>query len=212
MRLLQLGNPATRQQALDTYNFDKGPDNVTSTTTTQPPSYLQGPLQTAANAAISDFNASTGGQYYSPYNTAGQRIMADDNPFGFPNPNPTPLDTSIPGVPGGVPGGAPGGAPGGDFGGFNPIPFLTNQFNLASDLTRGRLDTEFASAGRNLGASQPARSQELQSLAANFFDPNNLFRFNPTNVLIDRLAGITPGAGGVTTSQQPLFSTGPFGF
>lgn len=96
-------------------------------------------------------------------------------------------------------------------GGFDPIPFLTNQFNRAAELTRGRLDSEFAGSGRNLGASIPARSAELQDLSGQFFDPNNLFNFDPTNVLIDRLARLSPGAGGVTDAQQPVFRQGLFG-
>lgn len=88
---------------------------------------------------------------------------------------------------------------------------LDQQFNRASDLTQNRLSSEFAGAGRNLGASYPARSDELQTLASNIYDPQNLYRYDPTNMLIDRLSALIPGAGGETTSQQPYFKKGLFG-
>jgi hypothetical protein len=187
-----------------------GPDTVTTTTNTEPPAFLRGPLTTAVNAAQSQFNQATGGQF-GPAGFGGG--FGGGRIPGFPGGrNPT---TGGPGLPGTAGQGAAGveaatGVPGA--GGFDPMPFLTNSFNRAADLTRGRLDTEFSGAGRNLGASIPARSQELQDLANQFFDPSNLFEFDPTNVLINRLAAIIPNAGGTTTSQQPVFKQGLFGF
>lgn len=134
--------------------MSSGPKNVTSTTNTEPPEYLRGPLTTAANAAVRQFQDG-GGE-------------------------------------------------------LNPYTSLDAQFNRAADLTRGRLDTEFAGAGRNLGAAMPARSDELQTLASNIYDPSNLLQFDPTNMLINRIAGIIPGAGGSTQSTQPVFKTGLF--
>ena len=64
--------------------------------------------------------------------------------------------------------------------------------------------------GRNLDASYPARSDELQTLASSIYSPQNLLAFDPTNMLINRLAGIIPGAGGSTQSTQPVFRTGLF--
>jgi len=135
--------------------MSRGPKNVTSTTNTEPPAYLRGPLQTAANAAVS--------QYRNPA-----------------------LQNSI-------------------------FSSLDQQFGRAADLTRTRLSSEFAGQGRNLDAAYPARSDELQTLAANIYDPSNLMNYDPTNMLINRLAGIIPGAGGMTTSTQPVFRTGLFG-
>lgn len=131
-----------------------GPKNVTSTTTTEPPAWLAGPLQGAANAAFRQFRDG-GGE-------------------------------------------------------INPYTSLDMQFNRAADLTRGRLDSEFAGAGRNLGAAMPARSDELQTLASNIYSPQNLLQFDPVNMLINRLSGIIPGAGGATQSTQPVFKTGLF--
>jgi hypothetical protein len=54
----------------------------------------------------------------------------------------------------------------------NTNPYLQQTFNRAADLTRGRLASEFAGSGRDLGASQPARSEELQTLASNIFGGN----------------------------------------
>jgi hypothetical protein len=202
MRLLQLGNPVGRAQFLEVYNWDKGPDNVTTTTTSEPPAFLRGPLTTATRAAEQQFNSATGNQFARPVPTPFRAFMEErfDNgeipelPGQF---NPTNI--------------APPGQGGNFPGGFNPIPFLTNSFNRAADITRTRLDSEFAGAGRNLGAALPARSAELQDLANNFFDPNNLFTFDPTNVLINRLSALIPNAGGTTTSQQPVFKQGLFG-
>ena len=102
-------------------------------------------------------------------------------------------------------------------------PFLQQTFNRAADLTRGRLDTEFAGAGRNIGASLPARSEELQTLASNIYGQNfqaerdrqisavdQAQGLDPLNMFINRLAGVIPGAGGSTQSTQPVFRTGLF--
>lgn len=132
--------------------MSSGPKNVTSTTNSEPPKFLQGPLATAANAAVRDFQG----------------------------------------------------------GGINPFTSLDQQFDRASDLTQNRLSSEFSGAGRNLGASFPARSDELQTLAGSIYSPSNLLQFDPTNMLINRLAGIIPGAGGSTQSTQPVFKTGIF--
>jgi hypothetical protein len=95
-------------------------------------------------------------------------------------------------------------------GDLNPYTSLDMQFNRAADLTRNRLSSEFAGMGRNLDAAAPARSDELQTLAANIYNPQNLLAFDPTNMLINRLAGIIPGAGGSTQSTQPFFKSGLF--
>lgn len=131
--------------------MSRGPKTVESTTTTEVPEFLRGPLQQATSAVMSDFNRG---------------------------------------------------------GGINPFNSLDMQFNRASDLTRNRLTSEFAGYGRNLEASYPARSDELQTLASNIYSPQNLLAFDPTNQMIDRLAAIIPGAGGVTTSRQPYFRQG----
>jgi hypothetical protein len=95
-------------------------------------------------------------------------------------------------------------------GGYNPYTDLDLQFNRAADITRTRLDSEFAGSGRNLGASYPARSDELQGLAARFYDPQNVSYFDPTNTYIRRLGALSAPSGSVTNAQQPFYRTGLF--
>lgn len=96
----------------------------------------------------------------------------------------------------------------GDFLSPDSNPFLQGTFDRAADLTRTRLSSEFAGAGRNLGASLPARSDELQSLASGIFGGNFQNERNrqvaalgqardldPLNEFIRRLGVITPLSG-----------------
>lgn len=92
--------------------------------------------------------------------------------------------------------------------GDNIFSNLDQQFNRAADLTQTRLSSEFAGGGRNLGAAMPARSDELQTLASNIYDPSKLLQFDPTNILIDRLRALLHG--GTTTATQPVFRQGIF--
>lgn len=294
-----------------------GSKNVTSTTNTEPPAYLAGPLKTAADAAVKDFNTTNRYGAYRPYpnpfsgsnlfggtlDRIGQQY-ANNQPGTFggqtgryvehggdigdvwePYPTttqPSPLGHPAGGGTGsqypggrsfglwagndighvgslGYPGAGPGqptlgqinaqnaqnriaahrassgqdlisqsrGLTGASLGGafLHPEsnPYLASTFNRAADLTRTRLDSEFAGAGRNLGASMPARSEELQTLASNLFGQNyqaerdrqlasqgQAQELDPINLLINRLAGITPGAGGKTTATQPIIRTGIF--
>ena len=224
--------------------MSSGPKNVTSTTNTEPPEFLRGPLTTAANAAESDFLRQTGGV------SSGGGFGGGGGGFprgrggrgrgggGFRSP-----DTfGGGGIPGPVTPGPDGRPPPGGAGGLieqgqglisdtiagnflNPDsnPFLQQTFDRAADLTRTRLSSEFAGSGRNLGAAFPARSDELQTLSSNIFGGNfqrerdrqqgaltGAFDFDPTNLFIDRLGGIIPGAGGTSTSNQPVFRTGLF--
>lgn len=222
-----------------------GPKNVTSTTNSEPPSYLAGPLRTAANASVNAFQGSgyQGGTPATYNNVPAGRVS---NSTGFEGKFGNALNDVL-GFPLGAgygQGVAPGSAGtsggvgnqlinqgqdlvsrtlGGQFLSPDSNPWLAQTFNRAADLTQTRLDSEFAGAGRNLGAAAPARSDELQTLAANIFGPaysqerdrqtNALVSaqdYDDLNLLINRLAGITPGAGGKTTSTQPVFRTGLF--
>jgi len=200
-----------------------GPKSVTSTTSNEPPGFLLGPLTTAANAAQTAFTGGGTGGFGGggPFRGRGRGGLVGLDGFDGP-----------PSGGGGTAGGGLIGQGqelisqtlGGDFLRPESNPFLQSTFNRAADLTRGRLDTEFAGAGRNLGAARPARSEELQTLASNIFGQNfqaerdrqtnalaSSQDFDPLNLLINRLAGIIPGAGGTTTSTQPVFRTGLFG-
>jgi len=173
--------------------MSSGPDNVTSTTSTEVPDFLRGPLTSATQAvqgrATSDF--------------AGNNL----GPSELNNNASSLVNNTIQG----------------DFLSPDSNPFLQQTFDRAADLTQGRLDSEFAGAGRNLGAARPARSEELQTLSSNIFGGNfqaerdrqgqalgQAQGFDPLNQYINRLSALIPGAGGVTTSTQPVFKTGLF--
>ena len=193
MNIRQLGNPVGRAEFLESYNGG-GPESVTSTTTSNPPSFLLPSLQ----SAVDDANR--------------QMTQARSAPGSFPA---TQINNNAAGL--------VNSTLQGDFLGPESNPFLQQTFNKAADLTRGRLDTEFSGAGRNLGAAMPARSQELQTLASNLYGQNYQAErdrqitavdqgqnLDPLNQFINRIAGIIPGAGGSTQSTQPVFRTGLF--
>lgn len=76
--------------------------------------------------------------------------------------------------------------------GLNPNsnPYLEQTFNRAADLTRSRLASEFAGSGRDLSASQPARSEELQTLASNIYGGNYQNERNRQTGLIGQSLGL----------------------
>lgn len=55
---------------------------------------------------------------------------------------------------------------------LNSNPQLDAAFNHAADATRGQLDTQFAGAGRDMSAEQPARADQLNNLATQFYYNN----------------------------------------
>lgn len=204
--------------------MSRGPDQVTSTTSSEPPGFLRGPLENAVNRSE---QASQGGDDITnrQRQNTGLTNLFERGQAGSPLLNQAQQTTQQ--------------TLAGDFLRPGTNPFLQGTFDRAADLTRGRLDTEFAGAGRNLGASQPARSEELQTLASNIFGGNfqaerdrqltaagqaaPLAGADFQNIqaqidaggfdidqLINRLSGIIPGAGGVTQSTQPVFRTGLF--
>jgi len=48
-------------------------------------------------------------------------------------------------------------------------PYLDQTFNRAADSVQNRLSSQFAGAGRNLDASRPAQAQEMNDLATNVY-------------------------------------------
>lgn len=172
--------------------MNSGPENVTTTTNSEPPAFLRQGLTNAAQSSegrfLSDISGVTGLRSNELNTNASHLVNNTIN---------------------------------GDF--LNSNPYLDQTFNRAADLTRGRLDSEFAGSGRNLGASMPARSEELQTLASNIYGGNYQAErdrqtsalgqaqgFDPLNQYINRLAAIIPGAGGVSTSTQPVYRQGLF--
>lgn len=81
---------------------------------------------------------------------------------------------------------------GGEFLDPSTNPNLQNTFNRAADLTRTRLSSEFAGSGRNIGASLPARSDELQTLASNIFGNNFENERQRQNSAITTAGGFNP--------------------
>ena len=223
MRLLQLGNPVGRAEALSPY-FRTGPSEVTSTTSTEVPAFLQGPLTNAVTRS-QDISQSGSDTVSGQRQQSGLDALFNRGQEGSPLLNPAQQTTQQ--------------TLAGDFLSPDTNPFLQQTFNRAADLTRGRLDTEFAGAGRNLGAARPARSEELQTLSSNIFGGNfqqerdrqlqaasqaaPLAGADFQNIqaqidagsfdidqFINRLGTLIPGAGGTTTSTQPVFRTGLF--
>ena len=213
--------------------MSSGPRNVTSTTNSEPPAYLVPHLQSIAgnignNASLTNagFLGATS-NVGSAAGAAGQGLGALFNRGQQGSPvlgaaNDLTQQTLQ-----------------GNFLSPDSNPYLQQTFNRAADLTRGRLATEFAGSGRDISASRPARSEELQSLASNIYGGNfqaerdrqqgavgqagglqNADFQNiqamidagsfPLDQQINRFSGILPGAGGVTQSTQPVFRTGLF--
>ena len=197
--------------------MSNSPDNVTTTTTSQPPGFLLPGLQTGANASIQDFlqgpqvgnvtqqgilGLANRGLQGSPVTGAAQDLATQTLQGDFLDPANNPA------------------------------------FNRLADLTQTRLSSEFAGSGRNLGASMPARADELGNIAARLFNQernrqvqtsaqapglaNQDFtdlgavvdagRFADTrqdenlDQLIARITGTAGSAGGTTTGTQPVFN------
>lgn len=177
--------------------MSSGPDNVTTTTNSEPPAFLAGPLAQASGSAQNSF-LNRGLIPTDRMTLPGDRLVGESQDL---------VSNTLQG----------------DFLSPDSNPFLEGTFNRAADLTRGRLDSEFSGAGRNLGASRPARSEELQTLASNIFGGNFQAErdrqitaidqsqgLDPLNMFINRISGVIPGAGGVTRSTQPVFRSGLF--
>lgn len=199
--------------------MSSGPKSVTSTTQSQPSPMLTPGINTAANEALQQFQGNS-----APFNSAitalGNRGLAG-SPVVGDAANLTQQTLQ------------------GNFLSPDSNPFLEGTFNRAADLTRGRLDTEFAGAGRNLGAAAPARSEELQTLTSNIYGGNYQAErdrqqgavgqsiplanqdFTDINALLDssnlgidqlvnRIGALAPAAGGTAISSQPVYRTGLF--
>ena len=197
-----------------------GPKNVTSTTETNPSPYLTPGIQQAASAAQSQF-AGNNPVFNQAQTAMGNRALQGSPVAGAAN---TQVQNTLQG----------------DYLSPGSNPWLEGTFNRAADLTRGRLSSEFAGAGRDLGASAPARSEELQTLASNIYggnyqqernrqmgavgqalplanqdytDINALLQSSNLGIdqLINRIGALAPAAGGTAYSSQPVYSTGLFG-
>lgn len=68
-------------------------------------------------------------------------------------------------------------------------PYLDQTFNRAAMATQGQLASQFAGAGRNVGASQDLRSQQLNDLATNIYGGN----YANERALQQQTLGMSPG-------------------
>ena len=143
--------------------MSKGPDNVTQTTTTEPPDYLLPYLRQAAGSAQSLFGR--GPQQYFPGNTVV--------PFSPQTNQALNLQQNR----------AMGGSPvtnaaqdlttktlSGDF--LNNNPYLDATFDKAAGAVGRQLDTTMARAGRDLDANIGVRADALNNLATDIYGGN----------------------------------------
>jgi hypothetical protein len=129
--------------------MSSGPDNVTTTNKTEPPAFLLPGLKTGVAASLEDFFQ---GPQVGDVTQQGIAALANRGAAGSP-----------------VTGAAQDLATQtlrGDFLDFQNNPV----FDRLAELTRTKLDTEFAGQGRDVGAKAPARADELGNIAARLFD------------------------------------------
>jgi hypothetical protein len=142
-----------------------GGKTQTATSTTEPPKYLQPFLQQGMQGAQSLYQQ--GGQQYYP----GQTVV------GFSPETEQALGMQTQRAQAGSPVmGAANQFATNTLGGNQPLtfgggsnPMLDRMYGQAADATQGRLQTEFAGGGRNLGAARPARAEELNNLATSIY-------------------------------------------
>lgn len=128
----------------------------------EPPSYAEPGLRASANAAGQLFNQG-GPEYYPgrtviPFSGQTERALGQIESLSGTSPAVDAANQQLTGT------------LQGDY--LNSNPYLDQMFTQAADATRGRLTSEFARGGRDIQASAPARSQELQQLAASIYGGN----------------------------------------
>lgn len=132
-----------------------GPSNVTTTTNTAPPAYLTPYLSGAASIAQRQLDrrqSEAGGQILpNSQNLVNNTIKGQ---FLNSGPGQGLINSTL----------------SGDF--LNSNPYLDQTFQNAANATRTQLSSEFGGAGRDLGAALPARSEQLQHLAASIYGNN----------------------------------------
>lgn len=139
------------------------PAQTTQTQTTNPPDYVVPYLQGAAQSSQAQFNAGPN-QYYSgttvtpqsPQTQQALQMTQDRATQG------SPVNSAASGYTADVLGGKY----------LNSNPYIDATFNQAAQGTRSQLDSEFAGAGRNTGASYAARADQLNNLATNIYGQN----------------------------------------
>lgn len=142
-----------------------GAKNQTSTTTTEPPKYLQPFLQQGMQGAQGIYNQ--GAQQYYPGQTVVGFSPETEQALGMQTQR-AQSGSPLMGAANNYATGILNGGPAATFGGASN-PALDAMFNKAASSTQGRLQSEFAGGGRNLDAAQPARAEELGNLATGIY-------------------------------------------
>jgi hypothetical protein len=96
-----------------------------------------------------------------------------------------------------------------NFGGYQARqvnPYADMAYNNAANATQSRLSSEFARSGRNLGAAEAPRSQELQHLAAGIYGPAYEAEAQRQYGAQEGAAQRNYGAYGTALNQSPYFS------
>lgn len=139
------------------------PSNTTTTQTQEPPAYVVPYLQGAASQSQQLYNQGPnkyyGGQTVTPFSSETEQALSGTASRAM---NGSPVNHAAQGYTADVLGGKY----------LNSNPYVDSMFNQAAQGTRSQLDSQFAGAGRNLGASYAARADQLNNLATNIYGGN----------------------------------------
>jgi len=134
----------------------------TQTTVSQPPSYLLPYLQQGAGAAADMYNS--GGPQVVPFAPQTQQAlgMTEQRALTGSPVTRAAQDYATQGLTGGLMGRNP-------FLASGPNPYLDATFNQAAQSTQNQLTSEFSRSGRNVGAREPFRAEQLNNLATQIY-------------------------------------------
>lgn len=138
--------------------------NATQTTRTEPPEYLRGYLMGAAQEVNNNFygaqNQYYPGQTVTPFSSQTQQALNLTEQRALAGSPTTQAASNY-----------SQSVLGGDYlpGGVKSNPYLDATFNQASLATQNQLASQFAGAGRNIGASATTRGDQLNNLATQIY-------------------------------------------
>lgn len=140
-----------------------GSDHTTSVTTQNPPDYVIPQLQGAAQASQDLYNKGPNqyyqGQTVTPFSSQTEQALQGTEQRAI---NGSPVTKNAQTYTADVLGGKY----------LNSNPYIDQTFNQAAQATRSQLDSQFAGSGRNIGASQAARADQLNNLATQIYGGN----------------------------------------
>lgn len=142
-----------------------------TTQVTEPPAFIQPFMQYGAEQARALYG--TGGPQYYQGNTVVPFAPQTEQALGLTEQRAlqgSPVNQAAQNYATGI----LGTTPTSQFGSFNPYgsgtnPYLDATFNRAADQVQNRLETQFAGAGRNVGASLPLNREMLSDLATGIY-------------------------------------------